>query len=110
MVNISREWEENLVRPGCKDVLTPSKKMGGGTEDGAAMLILVRGGREGCVETMISLQMGDERMGGVERWKKGESDISNSATKKNQLISVDLYLQKEDKYQPILISVFQNLG
>ena len=56
MVNISREWEENLVRPGCKDVLTPSKKLGGGTEDGAAMLILVRGGREGCVETMISLQ------------------------------------------------------
>ena len=33
-----------------------AKDEGGGTEDGAEMLILVQGGREGCVDTMISLQ------------------------------------------------------
>ena len=41
--------------------------------------------------------MGDERMGGVDRWKKGESDISNSARKKNQLISVDIFRYKKKR-------------
>ena len=56
MVDISMEWEENPVTLGCKDVLIPSKKLGGGEEEGTAMMILVRVGREGCVATMISLQ------------------------------------------------------
>ena len=76
MVDISIEWEENLVTPGCKDVVTPSKKMGGGTEDGAEMLILVQGGREGCVDTMISLQ-----------WEMREWEVSTDG-RKVKVISV----------------------
>ena len=47
-LNISKEWEENLVTPGCKDVVTPSKKLGGGTEDGRKVKVIsvIRLGRK----------------------------------------------------------------